>query len=1284
MNTHHRLARLALLTGALLLTGGLSLAQVAPPPNNDAGQPKPNSNGQVVTVTTTTTTTDTASSHDDDVSVLSPFEVTSSKDVGYQANETLAGTRIRTNLADVGSSIQVITKEFMQDVGATGSASLLMYTTNAEVGGTRGTYLGDGNGTSVNETNNLRDPEGDQRIRGLAAADNSRDFFVTDIPWDSYNVDRIDIQRGPNAMLFGLGSPAGIINATTNGAEFRNFGSISDTSGSYGSQRLSLDINQALLPDVLAIRFDALRNDQRFEETQAFQNDKRYSGALEFDPKLFKRDGFNTSIKLKYEHGDIGADRPRSLPPYDSITPWFAPANTTSLNGGLGKASVVNGYVLGSSASTYNPLLGGVTGQQQPVWFIDGTSDQLYRIYGGFVNTGALNAAGNIQGAGTNLLGQKYADVFSDVSSLSQYAINAKLPNSQYGQYRDQTLTDPTIFNYDDNLIDGPTASQFERWSAFNADLQQTFWGDRAGFELTYDRQRYTRGGDNLIGGSNSNPTLDIDLLQNFQDYVTGPNDASNASVANPNFGRPFVAGGPGQGSSYSSDRENIRASLFGEVRASDFFDPSSFMAKLLGKHRFNGVASNEKYFTENLTWQDYANSEAYAAYKLQGNPDGITNLAPVAVIYLGPSLANASTASGANITGITSNVALQDGGIYQSASTWDPAAGVVFNAPWTVPANLQPFFGATGGANYVAGGAPYSGYTQVSNPGNYQGWNSNFTDNLLRYNNGADKSLLTAASKSLRETKSYAGSWQGFLWNDAIVPALGWRYDEVESKGVSALPQSGATARGALNLDPEVYTLPDSFLPNEIFKGHSTTESLVVHLNKLLGEHDFLPINISLTADNSSNFQVTNIRQDVYGNSIPNPTGKTREYGILLATKDGKYSFRVVKYDTLESNSTVPGFNPSGIYGTIRDALNWRNIKLYDMSAYAWNTAGGAVQPNYSGSRYGWDPVYVDANGRDVASGQATTGIPAGATLETEAQAQAHEDAAITAINNMQIYLAGQGYFTAWNYGVGPTTQSALQTPSQRAANPIQPVTASVYDYRTAPLEQNFAVTDDTESKGYEFELTANPLPNWRVGFNAAQTKAVISNVGGAALDGLVSYMDTLMAGPAGDLIRFNSDYSAANELRADWSGWRSQYTLLKLEENTAAPELRTWRYNVVTNYGFDHGFLKGAGIGAGYRWQDKVIIGYPVLPNPTNPTLATFDLTQPYYGPAESALDLWASYAHKITRKVDWRIQLNIYNVGKKDGLIPISVEPDGHTWAAARIAPVQEWQLSNTFSF
>jgi len=684
-----------------------------------------------------------------------------------------------------------------------------------------------------------------------------------------------------------------------------------------------------------------------------------------------------------------------------------------------------------------------------------------------------------------------------------------------------------------------------------------------------------------------------------------------------------------------------------------------------------------------------YANSAAYAAFKLQGNADGFQNLPPVAVVYLGGSLAAKTTAAGAGISGITSNVTLQNGNIYQFEATWKNPTGVAFNAPWTVPANLQavPVFNPTGGANYNAAvdPTPYSGYTQISNPANYVGWNSNFQNTLLRYDNGADQSLTTAAAKSLRETKSYAGSWQGFLWNDAIVPTLGWRYDEIKSKSVTALPVPAN--RGSFNLSPDVYKLPASFPANQIFKDHSTAGGVVVHLNKLLDQHDFLPVNVSVTYNKSNNFQVTDIRHDIYGNSIPNPTGATKEYGVLLSTKDNKYSLRVTKYDTKSTGVNTP-LSAAGLTGTIKDAMNWKNIKTYYMSAYAWATANQTDVRHYSGVRYMWDAVYVDnTTGRPVGPGAPGSPVPANSHLETQAEADTRRDASITALNDFQKFLAGNGYFTAWNYGAGPASLSTLTTPGAYQADRAghQPAnTASIFDYRGNPDLQNFFVTADTRSKGYEFELTANPTRNWRIAFNAAQTKAVRTNVGGAALDGLVSYIDTLMAGPGGDLVRFNSDYSAGNELRQNWTNWRGQYTLLKLQEGSAASELRKWRYNLITNYSFDHGALKGVGVGAGYRWQDKVVIGYPVIPDPKNPILGSFDLSKPYYGPSEDAIDLWLSYERKLTSRFNWKIQLNVYNVGKGDKLIPISVQPDGHTWAAARIAPAQEWQLTNTISF
>ncbi len=1223
---------------------------------------------------------------DKDVVILSPFEVTATQENGYQATETLAGTRIRTDLRDVSSAISVITKEFLRDVGATDSSTLLQYTTNAEVGGTRGTYAGLGNGTSLDDTASLRSPAGAQRVRGLAAADNTRDFFVTDIPWDSYNVDRIDIQRGPNSILFGLGSPAGIVNASLHNADFRNHGELQNRIGSYGSFRTSLDVNQEIIHNVLAVRVDGLWNDERYQQKPAYQNDRRISGALRFDPQLFKDRSFHTSLKIKYENGDIKANRPRVVPPNDSITPWFRPvdATKTSLFGGMNKKTVTDVYAVGSNTTGFAPWLvsGSLVNRQQPIYFIDGANNDLLNLYGGYVNTGARSNTGANLGPASALIGQRDSSTFFGVGALNDYANAVKLPGYQYGQYRAMSLTDPTVFDFYNHLIDGPNKSEFEKWDAYNIDLSQTAWDDRVGVQLSYDHQKYKRGGQALLG----NRTINIDVMQNFQDLS-----------ANTNYGRAFVVAGPGSGDSYKSDRKYVRGSLFGEVRSKDFLH-SDFLVKLIGRHRFNGVYSKEDYQTENRSWQMYANSQAWAGYwnGNNGANSQFTDRPPVGIVYLGSTLGGATTAAGAKIPGITAPITLNNGKIYAFDSTWTAPSTVAYNAPWTVPPSLSTVFGA-------------AATTQASNPANYIGWNKNFQLDLLRYDNGADPSLLTKSLKYLRVTKSYAGTWQGYMWNDAIVPTLGWRFDEVKSKGATARGNT-ATNRGILDFqstDPlKSYQFPDNYDPQpknsnkttSVFKDHSTAGGIVVHVNKLFGEKDPLPFNVSFSYNKSNNFQVTDARVDVYGNSIANPKGATKEYGVLLSTKDGKYSFRAVKFENSLINGSA-NIDPALFGETIRQGLKWRNVFLYRMNGYTWDTREQTDLS--SGKRYWWQPAWVDSSGKVLGGGSGAA--PTGSDhLQTQAEANAQGDAVITAWNNIQKHFTDLGYFNAWGYTPQPvsvltdrsTYQAALGAgvadPTATPANRVIPTTAPqflppdlsrVYSYAyTVP--QGFAVTSDSVSKGYEFELTANPTPNWRVSFNAAKTEAVNSNVGGPAISDLMDYMDTQMAGAAGQMRQFNGDYSAGNALLTTWNNRRGQYTLLKLQEGAATSELRKWRYNVITNYSFTQGKLKGFGVGGGYRWQDKVTIGYPVVP--VNATLGSFDLSKPYFGPTEAAVDLWTSYERKLTDKINWKIQLNVRNAFAKNGFVPISVEPDGKTVAAVRTKPVQEWFLTNTFSF
>ncbi len=111
-----------------------------------------------------------------------------------------------------------------------------------------------------------------------------------------------------------------------------------------------------------------------------------------------------------------------------------------------------------------------------------------------------------------------------------------------------------------------------------------------------------------------------------------------------------------------------------------------------------------------------------------------------------------------------------------------------------------------------------------------------------------------------------------------------------------------------------------------------------------------------------------------------------------------------------------------------------------------------------------------------------------------------------------------------------------------------------------------------------------------------------------------------------------------------------------------------------------FSEGRLKGWNTGAGVRWQDKVAFGFPIINDPTFGIVP--DVRHPYYGPSDTSYDAWVGYSRKF-RKVSWKVQLNVRNIGVGNELIPISAQPDGsvNSW---RIRESQTWSLRNTFTF
>lgn len=249
---------------------------------------------------------------------LSPFVVDSSKDQGYRATSTLAGSRINTSLKDVAQSITVVTKEFLNDVSAVGINDVLAYTANTE--GTRDftpatVFLGRPGDNVAGNSN------GSNRIRGLQAADLTRDYFFTIGTYngfDSYNLDEVTINRGANSILAGIGSPAGIINYSPQLAGLaKDKTEVSFRFGSFGDLRGTLNTNVVAMKDVLAFRVAAAYSDKGFKQDPSYNKDHRLYFTGTYQP--WKK----TTIRASFETQNVKANNPNSITPEDGVTQWI-------------------------------------------------------------------------------------------------------------------------------------------------------------------------------------------------------------------------------------------------------------------------------------------------------------------------------------------------------------------------------------------------------------------------------------------------------------------------------------------------------------------------------------------------------------------------------------------------------------------------------------------------------------------------------------------------------------------------------------------------------------------------------------------------------------------------------------------------------------------------------------------------------------------------------------------------------------------------------------------------
>ncbi|MDO1560306.1 TonB-dependent siderophore receptor [Brevundimonas sp. 2R-24] len=149
---------------------------------------------------------------------------------GYGVESTATATRTDTALEDTPQSVAIVTRAAIEDQAMDSMADVVRYVP--------GVTMGQGEGHRDAPT-----------IRGQAT---TADFFTDgvrdDVQYyrDVYNLERVEVLRGPNAMIFGRGGGGGVINRVTKTPFSSVERGLSVELGSFDHRRATLDLNQPL------------------------------------------------------------------------------------------------------------------------------------------------------------------------------------------------------------------------------------------------------------------------------------------------------------------------------------------------------------------------------------------------------------------------------------------------------------------------------------------------------------------------------------------------------------------------------------------------------------------------------------------------------------------------------------------------------------------------------------------------------------------------------------------------------------------------------------------------------------------------------------------------------------------------------------------------------------------------------------------------------------------------------------------------------------------------------
>ena len=195
------------------------------------------------------TPTTPGSKSTENATILPMVSVSAEVDHGYAVPKSITATKTDTLIRDTPQQITVISKKQLSDLAPLSVTESVRYVPGV------GISSGEGNRDALVFRGN--------RTTGDFYIDGVRD----DVQYfrDFYNIERLEVIKGPNGLIFGRGGSGGIFNRVRKEANWNPVQEIRFSGGSYNHKRVSVDAGH-VINDMIAVRLNGL-----YEHSESFR-----------------------------------------------------------------------------------------------------------------------------------------------------------------------------------------------------------------------------------------------------------------------------------------------------------------------------------------------------------------------------------------------------------------------------------------------------------------------------------------------------------------------------------------------------------------------------------------------------------------------------------------------------------------------------------------------------------------------------------------------------------------------------------------------------------------------------------------------------------------------------------------------------------------------------------------------------------------------------------------------------------------------------------------------------